>query len=128
MRCARFATLVLVASAFVGCDGGPAGPGTLTVEVSAPVQIGAVQIQVTGEGITAVNGLGGSEVASRVLPGGQPSEESWSIVAFAPNGGPIRIGVDVQSTDAVLQAVALDAAGLDGNRTGVAGVDVRVVR
>lgn len=128
MRRTSFVLATLAAAALVGCDSGPAGPGTLTIEVSAPVQVGAVQIRVTGEGITAVNGLGGGEVASRIVPGGQPPAESWRIVAFAPKGGPIRIGVDVESTDAVLETVALDAAGLDGIRMGVAGIDVRVMR
>jgi len=128
MRGVRVGLLALATVALIGCDSGPAGPGTLTVEVSAPVQLGAVQIRVTGEGITAVRGLAGTEVASRVMPGAELPEESWRIVAFAPDGGPIRIGVEVGSTDAVLETVPLDAASFDGIRMGVAGVDVRVAR
>ena len=127
MKTPRVVFAAIVALAFAGCESGPAGPGTLTVEVTAPVQLGAVVMRVTGPGITAVNGLGGSEVASRQVSDGQ-QDDHYRVVAFAPNGGTIRIGVDVESTDAALDAVALDAAGFDGVRTGVAGVDVRVVR
>lgn len=128
MRRLRAALLTVAVATLTACESGPAGPGTLTVEVSAPVQLGAAQIRVTGDGITAVNGLAGTEVVSRVMPGSVPPQENWRIVAFAPDGGPIRIGVDVESTDAVLETVALDAASFDGTRMGVAGVDVRVAR
>lgn len=127
----RFSTRWLVPVLLLGftaaCDGGPAGPGTLAVEVTAPIQLGAVQVRVQGTGITAIHGLGGSEVASRLVTT-TDAEESYRIVAFAPDGGPIRIGVDVESTDATVEATALDAAGLDGVRVGVAGVDVQVLR
>jgi len=123
----RWIAPVLLLLVGVACDGGPAGPGTLVVEVAAPVQLGAAQVRVEGPGITAVRGLGGSEVASRLVATSEAGD-TYRIVAFAPDGGPIRIGVDVESTDATLQAVALDAAGLDGIRVGVAGVDVQVRR
>ena len=117
--------LLLVFAA--ACESGPAGPGTLSVEVTAPVQLGAAQVRVQGPGITAIRGLGGSEVASRLVPTSD-ADDAYRVVAFAPEGGPIRIGVEVESTDATLQVVALDAAGLDGIRVGVAGVEVEVQR
>ncbi len=120
-------TALAVALPSAGCESGPAGPGTLAVEVSAPVQIGAVVVSVAGQGITAVHGLGGTEVASRRVPGTE-GDPLYRVVAFAPDGGSIRIGVDVESTDTDLETFALDAATVEGSRTGVAGVDVRVVR
>ncbi|HKK93839.1 MAG TPA: hypothetical protein VJ925_10410 [Longimicrobiales bacterium] len=126
-RSTRWVVAVLLLIFTAACESGPAGPGTLAVEVTAPIQLGAVQVRVVGTGITAVHGLGGSEVASRLVTT-TDGEDSYRIVAFAPDGGPIRIGVDVESTDATLEAVALDAAGLDGVRVGVAGVEVQVTR
>lgn len=117
----------LLALFVAACDGGPAGPGTLALEVSAPVQLGAAQLRVTGPGITDVRGLGATEVAARLVSAAE-GEDTWRIVAFAPDGGSIRIGVDVESTDADLRSVALDAAGPDGVRVGVAGVEVRIGR
>lgn len=123
----RWIAPVLLLLFTTACDGGPAGPGTLVVEVTAPIELGAAQVRVSGAGITAVRGLGGSEVVARLVTTGEAAD-IYRLVAFAPGGGPIRIGVDVESTDAPLEAVALDAAGLDGIRVGVAGVEVRVQR
>jgi len=122
------AALVLGATlALAACDSGPAGPGTLTVAVDAPVQLGAVQLRVSGTGITGVRALSDVEVAAR-LESETQSEQVWRIVAFAPGGGPIRLGVEVESTDTRLAPVALGAADAEGAIVGVAGVGVRVER
>ena len=111
----RWIAPVLLLVFATACESGPAGPGTLSIEVTAPVQLGAAQVRVEGPGITAIRGLGGSEVASRLVPTSD-TDDAYRVVAFASEGGPIRIGVEVESTDATLEVVALDAAGLDGIR------------
>jgi len=109
------------------CDSGPAGPGTLTVAVDAPISLGAVQLSITGKGVTGVRALSGIEVAARMTLDTE-KEQTWRVVAFSPTGQAIRLAVDVESTDTSLEMFASEAADQAGQLVGVAGVDLRVER
>lgn len=127
MRRTLAALLVAGLVAATGCEDGPAGPGTLAVSVGAPVQLGAVQLEITGRGITGVRALTDIRIASTTTSE-EGRDRTLRVVAFSASGAPIRIGVDVESTDASLEVFALDAADLEGTVVGVAGVDVGVER
>jgi len=123
----RSVVVVLVAAlaAFGACDSGPAGPGTLTVAANAPIELGAVQMTIIGKGITEVRGAAGVEVAVRLsLDTGD--EQTWRVVAFAPEGGTLRLEVDVESTDTSLETLATEAVDTQGNLVGIAGIDFSV--
>jgi len=122
---AAFGLVALVATG--ACDSGPAGPGALTVSVDAPIQIGAVQMKISGAGVTGVRSMTAARVVTR-LETDTEQEQSWRVVVFAPAGEAIRLAVDVESTDTSLEALALQVSDLEGTLVGSAGVDVTVER
>lgn len=127
MRRTTVLTALLAVLAFGACDSGPAGPGTLTVTVDAPIALGAVQMSITGRGVTGVRAVPGVEVAARKTLDTE-KEQTWRVVAFAPSGGVIRLEVDVESTDTSLETLAFEAADQQGQLVGVAGVGFTVER
>ncbi|MDT8367972.1 MAG: hypothetical protein RQ745_02105 [Longimicrobiales bacterium] len=116
----------LLALVVQGCGDTPPGPGTFTLAVDASTPLGAVQLEVQGVGITALRGLSSDRVAAIAV--GAATVPTWRVVVFEPGGQPIRLAIDVESTDAVLEARVLDVAGTDGAVLSPAGIGVRIER
>lgn len=95
-----------------GCDDGR-GPGTLRLEISAPVALGGVVVELRGKGIEGVDDLPGGWVEGHAFTdaAGAPG---YRIVAVLPTPGRFDLGVRVADLDARLPTVqVLEAAGAD---------------
>lgn len=105
----------------------PSGPGTLTLTVQPPVPTGAVVVRIAGSGITAIEGVGGTQTyASAASPG----DSIRGIIAVTTTGAAFQMKVDVEDVRAdPPRAVVVEAVDLANRRiTNPAGYTVRVSR
>lgn len=106
---AALAGLLLGASA---CDEGR-GPGTLRLDVSAPVALGGVVVELRGKGIEGVDDLPGGWVEGYAFTDAA-GEPGYRIVAVLSAPGRFDLGVRVSDLDARLPTVqVLEASGAD---------------
>ncbi|HSG47088.1 MAG TPA: hypothetical protein VLA43_04640 [Longimicrobiales bacterium] len=95
-----------------GCDDGR-GPGTLRLEISAPVALGGVVVELRGRGIEGVDDLPGGWVEGYAFTdaAGAPG---YRVVAVLSAPGRFDLGVRVADLDARLPSVqVLEASGAD---------------
>lgn len=100
----------LLVAACGGDGGGPKGPGTLTGLVkSGPIPVGAVVLQVSGQGIDGFSALGGDRLFhSQVQPG------VHRVVLVGSTPGDFTFSVSVQDVGAQVPAITVvEAVGGD---------------
>jgi hypothetical protein len=128
MRRVVVATVLLAAlSPLAACDSGPSGPGDLTAVVTAPSGgVGAVILQVQGQGIKGFVGAGATEVLSNPTGG----EGTFRVVAVNEGTGTLQFRVQVEDLGAELPtAGVISAAGTDNQMVvSVTGYQVRFER
>ena len=128
MRRVVVATVLLAAlSPLAACDSGPSGPGDLTAVVTAPSGgVGAVILQVQGQGIQGFVGAGATEVLSNPMG----SEGAFRVVAVNEGTGTLQFRVQVDDLGAELPtASVISAAGTDNQMVvSVTGYQVRFER
>jgi len=128
MRRFVVATVLLAAlSPLAACDSGPSGPGEFTAVVTAPSGgVGAVILQVQGQGIQGFVGAGATEVLSNPTGG----EGTFRVVAVNEGTGTLQFTVRVQDRGAELPtASVISVAGTDNQMVAsVTGYRVRFER
>jgi len=93
------------------CDGqGPEGPGFVDVTIGGPTAVGAAVVNVSGGGVTAFEGAGGSRVFAAPLP-----PEVHRVVVVGESGAHLRFRVRVEDRGATLPTVVLLSVVDDGN-------------
>jgi len=112
MRRFVVATVLLVALfPLAACNSGPSGPGDFTAVVTAPSGgVGAVILEVQGQGIQGFVGAGATEVISNPMG----SEGTFRVVAVNEGTGTLQFRVRVGDLGAELPtASVIGAAGTD---------------
>lgn len=114
--------LVLVA----GCSDDPSGPGTIQGRVESPGAIGAVWLEVQGEGVEGFRpGVGSRVFGARA--GSSP--DAWRVVVVGEEPGGLRFEIEVEDVAVLPSAVVLSA--VDGQNQVLeilAEVDIRLTR
>ena len=125
MRRFVVATVLLAAlSLLAACDSGPSGPGDFTAVVTAPSGgVGAVILQVQGQGIQGFRGSGATEVISNATG----ADGTFRVVAVNEGAGTLQFLVQVQDRGVELPtATVISAAGTDNQMVAsVTGYQVR---
>ena len=119
--------LLAALSPLVACDSGPSGPGQFTAVVTSPSGgVGAVILQVQGQGIQGFAGAGATEVLSNPMG----SEGTFRVVAVNEGTGTLQFRVQVEDLGAELPtASVISAAGTDNQMVvSVTGYQVRFER
>lgn len=111
MKRTRRAVLLLSGLLLAACgDGGPTGPGTLTGLVkSGPIPVGAIVLQISGQGIDGFSALGDQRLFhSQVEPG------LHRVVLVGSTLGDFTFTVSVQDVGGPLPAITIvEAVGAD---------------
>jgi hypothetical protein len=102
------------------CDSGPSGPGVLTGTVTAPQQLGAVVLEVTGTGIEGFEPQGGDEAY-----GAQVSAQNGRYRVVVVGTGVLHFGLKVDDVKAPHPDVQVVLA-VDDQNAPLAGADVKV--
>lgn len=93
----RRTVLTALVAALAACgDDGPSGPGTVGVEITGDLALGAVTVDLVGTGIEGASVGAGDWVASTDRPDGV------RVVAVSREGGTIRFAVQVADLAAPL--------------------------
>ena len=94
MTVRRRAVAALMAMLFLaGCDWfGPSGPGTLSMTISGPSNLGVVLLEVKGPGVEGFVGQGGTRTFSAELP---RLADSYRVIAVIEGGGTLQVGIEV---------------------------------
>lgn len=124
------ATLTLLgATLAAACDSGPKGPGTLPATVSGPEGLGAVVLEVTGDGIEGFDGAGDTQAYSSAL-GTQPGQPGrHRVVLVSSSGGSLQFGIRVTDRGAVVPSATVISVATPANLViPPAGVEVRIER
>lgn len=101
---ASFLLFLLLAA---GCSDAPSGPGTIQGRVQAPASLGAVWLEVQGEGVEGFRPAVGSSVFS-ARAGSTP--DAWRVVVVGGEPGELRFEVEVEDVAVLPSAVVLSAA------------------
>ena len=118
------AALLAALSLLTACDSGPSGPGDFTAVVTAPSGgVGAVILQVQGQGIQGFQGAGATEVISNATG----ADGTFRVVAVNEGTGTLQFLVQVQDRGVELPtASVISAAGTDNQMVAsVTGYQVR---
>lgn len=124
-RARPVAAVLLLAAALSGCDlFGPSGPGTLEATVRADEPLGGLVLELVGEGITGFTPRGDTRAVGRTL---SVAEGRHRVVVVAPEGSPIRFGIEVEDLGADPPSVRVVSAVDPSNRASNArGVRIQV--
>ena len=107
------------------CDSGPKGPGTLAATVSGAPTIGAVVLEITGDGIEGFEGQGDTQAYSASL-GGEPVRHRVVLVSAS---GSLHFGIRVTDRASVSPSAAvISAAGTDNVPVPATGLQVNIER
>ena len=117
-------TIVLVCLA-AAC--GDDGPGVLTVTVSAPDALGAVSLEVVGQGVLGFDEVGAAEAYGGVV---SAREGRHRVVVVDPTGGDrLSFGIRVEDLGAEWPTLrVVSAAGTDDVERMTADIQVSVAR
>lgn len=117
--------VLLLALSVGACDlFGPSGPGTLEATVSADAPLGALVLELQGEGITGFVGRGDTRVYGRAVA---PAQGRHRVILVAPEGSPLRFGIEVEDRGADKPSVLVVSAVDTENRASNApGIQVKV--
>ncbi len=124
------ATLALVgATLAAGCDSGPKGPGTLSATVTGPQMLGAVLLEISGDGIEGFEGQGDTQAYSASL-GVQPGEAArHRVVLVSASGGALHFGIRVMDRASVAPTATVISTATPANLViPPAGVQVNIER
>ncbi len=120
-------TVVLLSALLLpacGGDDGPTGPGTLTGLVkSGPIPVGAIVLQVSGQGIDGFSALGGDRLFhSQVQPG------VHRVVLVGSTPGDFTFTVSVQDVGAPVPAITVvEAVGGDNEAiVDLTGIEAKI--
>lgn len=118
--------LVALLAGTAGCSDG--GPGTLTVTVEAPEALGAVAVEVVGQGVLGFEGVGTTEAYGGVVSARQQARHR--VVVVDPTGAAtLRFGIRVEGVGSEwppLQVVS--AAGTDDVERITTDIEVSLAR
>lgn len=121
-RWVRLSAFALLA-AFAACDRGPSGPGTMNAVVEGS-GLGAVVVEVVGEGITGFEGLGDTQAYGALV---SAVEERHRVVLVDARGGRVEFGIEVEDLSVDLPTVTvLFAANTDNLTMPANGVSASV--
>jgi hypothetical protein len=122
--------LALVGATLVAaCDSGPKGPGTLPATVTGSQALGAVVLDITGDGIEGFDGEGDTQAYSAVLGAqtGQPARHR--VVLVSASGGSLHFGIRVTDRGSVVPTATVISAATPGNLViPPAGLQVNIER
>lgn len=92
---------LLLTATLAACTDKDAGPGVVEVVVSDNFPLGAVVVEVTGEGITGVQDIPGGWTEGHARTNGN-AMPSYRVIAVAPEAGEITIRLDTERAGAPL--------------------------
>lgn len=119
-----FATLALVALS--ACDSGPSGPATVAGTVSAPLEVGAVVIDVVWPGVQGFEARGSTQVYSASVAG---EPDRYRVVLLTPGGGDLTFSILVDDLYLEGPVVTLvEAAGTNNQPRPVGDLSIRLER
>lgn len=84
--------LVIAPVLVAGCDSGPSGPGHLSARTSGPT-LGAVVLEVEGQGIEGFSARGSSRVYSAPVEG---RSGVYRVIVLSPDAGSLPFEIDVE--------------------------------
>ena len=127
MRRVRLGLLAVgLAVVTTGCESGPDGPGNLTATVTGPASLGAVTLEVIGEGIRGFQGLGDTRAYGALV---SQQSERHRVVLIHPSGGELRFEIQVDDRRAPVPSITVVAAAGTDNRPRTGGdVSVQIER
>lgn len=102
-RCRRilWGSALLLTATLAACTDKDPGPGVVEVVVSDNVPLGAVVVEVTGEGITGVQDIPGGWTEGHARTNGN-AMPSYRVIAVASEAGEIAIRLDTERSGAPL--------------------------
>lgn len=118
--------LLLLFVLVAGCSDDPSGPGTIQGRVESADAIGAVWLEVQGEGVEGFRPGPDTRVFG-ARAGSSP--DTWRVVVVGEEPGELRFEIEVEDVAVLPSAVVLSAA--DGQNhvlEVLTGVDVRLSR
>jgi len=108
------ALAVACATLVTACDSGPKGPGTMAATVNGSPTLGAVVLDITGDGIQGFEGQGDAMAYSGSL-GGQPAR--YRLVLVSASGGAIHFGIRVADRASAAPVVTVISSASTSNVT-----------